>query len=114
MWENYEVRLRTECATVVKQTRNVFDGVYPQHPPRAFSSDMMIVYAPKRIYKDQVTVLKMICSSVCITYMIWFSTEVEYEHMLSAMVHLQDTRVSAIINATNFLMSLNKYFIRVT
>ena len=50
------------------------------------------------------TVLEMICSSVCITSMICFSKEVKYGHLLDTSVHMQDTRVAARGNATSFLM----------
>lgn len=50
------------------------------------------------------TVLEMIRSSECITSMICFSMEVEYGHLLDTRVHMQDTRVAARGNATNFLM----------
>ena len=65
---------------------------------------MMIFYAPKSIYEDKMTVLEMICSSVCITSMICFSMEVKYGHLLDTSVHMQDTRVAARGNATSFLM----------
>ena len=94
----------TECATVVEKSWDIFDGLYPQPPPRALSNDMMIFYAPKSIYEDQMTVLEMICSSVCITSMICFSMEVKYGHLLDTTVHMQDTRVAARGNATSFLM----------
>merc|ERR1711884_125245 len=75
-----------------------------QPPARALSNDMMIFYAPKSIYEDKMTVLEMICSSVCITSMICFSMDAKYGHLLDTSVHMQDTRVAARGNATSFLM----------
>ena len=56
------------------------------------------------MYEDKMTVLEMICSSVCITSMICFSMEIKYGHLLDTSVHMQDTRVAARGNATSFLM----------
>ena len=104
MCQHCEVPLCKDCATVVEQPWGIFDGLYPQPPPRALSNDLMIFYAPKSIYEDQMTVLEMICSSVCITSMICFSMEVKYGHLLDTRVHMQDTIVAARGNATSFLM----------
>ena len=102
--EHCEVPLCQECRTIVEQSWDIFDGLYQQFPPRALSNDMMIFYAPKSAYEDQMTVLEMICSSVCITSMICFSMEVKYGHRLDTIVHMQDTRVAARGNATSLLM----------
>ena len=102
--EQCEVPLCSECAGVVDEPWDIFDGYLPKPPRRALSSDLMIFYAPKSLYEDQMTVLEMICSSVCITSMICFSMEVKYGHLLDTRVHMQDTRVAARGNATSFLM----------
>ena len=82
--------------------KNVWTEVNP--PARALANDLMIFYAPRSIYEDQMTVMEMICSSVCITSMICFSMEVKYGHLLDTTVNKQDTRVAARGNATSFLM----------
>ena len=64
-------------------------GTVAQPPARALSNDMMIFYAPKSMYEDKMTVLEMICSSVCITSMICFSMEIKYGHLLDTSVHMQ-------------------------
>ena len=56
------------------------------------------------MYEDKMTVMEMICSSVCITSMICFSMEVKYGNLLDTTVHKQDMRVAARGNATSFLM----------
>ena len=83
---------------------DIFKGTVAQPPARALSNDLMIFYAPKSMYEDKMTVLEMICSSVCITSMICFSMEVKSGHRLDTSVHMQDTRVAARGNATSFLM----------
>ena len=83
---------------------DILKGTVAQPRARVLSNDMMIFYAPKSIYEDKMTVLEMICSSVCITSMICFSMEVKYGHLLDTSVHMQDTRVAARGNAISFLI----------
>ena len=68
--EHCEVPLCKDCATVVEQPWGIFGGLYSKPPPRVLSNDLMIFYAPMTIYEDQMTILEMICSSVCVTSMI--------------------------------------------
>ena len=56
------------------------------------------------MYEDNMIVMEMICSSVCITSMLCFSMEVKYGNMFDTTVHRQDMRVAARGNATSFLM----------
>ena len=44
-------------------------------PPAALANDMMIFYAPRELYTKKVTIMEMICASVCLTSMICFSLE---------------------------------------
>ena len=50
----------------------------PSMPPASLSNDMMIYYAPSILYKENVSVMEMICASVCITSMISFTLEKKY------------------------------------
>ena len=52
-----------ECADCIFKPK-------PPVPPAGLSNDMMIFYAPSILYTDNVTVMEMICASVCITSMI--------------------------------------------
>ena len=38
----------------------------PQLPPSALANDMMIFYPPFSLYKEKVTMMEMICASVCV------------------------------------------------
>ena len=73
-------------------------------PPMALTNDMMIFYAPVEIYEERMTVMEMICSSVCITSMICFSMEVKFGNMLDSEVHMHRHRVGARGNVTSFPM----------
>ena len=48
-------------------------------PPAALANDMMIFYAPRELYTKKVTIMEMICASVCLTSMICFSLEKNIE-----------------------------------
>ena len=50
----------------------------PSLPLAGLSNDMMIYYAPSILYKENVSVMEMICASVCITSMISFTLEKKY------------------------------------
>jgi hypothetical protein len=94
----------TECKTNLTAPTNLFHGFDRQPPARALAIDLMVFYAPKTMYECNMTVMEMICSSVCITSMICFSMEVKSAHLLDTAVHKQDSRVRARGNATTFLM----------
>ena len=81
-----------------------YEQMFRNPPARALSNDLMTFYAPKTMYECNMTVMEMICSSVCITSMICFSMEVKYGHLLDTTVHKQDNRVAARGNATTFQM----------
>ena len=87
-------------------------------PPAALANEMMIFYAPKELYTEQVTVLEMICASVCLTSMICFTLEARHrnESPFDEQVHMNRHRMGARGNATSFplpwqdlLAELNKY-----
>ena len=63
---------------------------------------MMIFYAPRELYTEEMTVMEMICASVCITSMICFSLEVKFGNMFDSQVHMHRHRVGARGNATSF------------
>ena len=73
-------------------------------PPAALANDMMIFYAPKELYTKKVTVMEMICASVCLTSMICFRLEKKYrgERAFDEQVHMQNNRMAARANATSF------------
>ena len=55
-------------------TQHIF-GDGPSMPPSSLANDMMIYYAPTELYTENVTVMEMLCASVCITSMICFALE---------------------------------------
>ena len=73
-------------------------------PPAALANDMMIFYAPRELYTKKVTIMEMICASVCLTSMICFSLEKKYrgERAFDEQVHMQNHRMAARGNATSF------------
>ena len=70
----------------------------------ALANDMMIFYAPKEIYINNVTVVEMICANVCITSMICCTLEMKHrnENPLDSTVHMARHRMGARGNATSF------------
>ena len=76
----------------------------PRMPPAALTNDMMVFYAPVRIYTNDVTVVEMICASVCITSMICCTLELKHrrENPLDSNVHMPRHRMGARGNATSF------------
>jgi len=73
-------------------------------PPAALTNDMMIFYAPKELYTMKVTVMEMICASVCLTSMICFTLEARHrkENPFDSEVHMARHRMGARGNATSF------------
>ena len=80
-------------------------------PAQALMNDMMIFYAPRELYTMNVTVLEMICASVCMTSMICFTLEAKYrneqpkhggEHPFDAQVHMSKHRMGARGNVPSF------------
>ena len=64
-------------APVCKECEHDLDAKVPSLPPAALANDMMIYYAPTILYAQNVTMMEMVCSSVCITSMICFTWEKE-------------------------------------
>ena len=75
-----------------------------QMPPAALVNDLMIFYAPRELYTQNVTILEMICASPCLTSMICFSLEKKYrgQRAFDEKVHMNRHRMGARGNATSF------------
>ena len=86
-----------ECETCLYQQP-------PKMPAVSLANDMMIFYAPREIYVQEMTVMELICSSVCITSMICLFFEVKFGNLFDTKVHMHRHRVGARGNATSFLM----------
>lgn len=73
-------------------------------PAAALANDMMIFYVPRELYTQKVTVMEMICASVCLTSMICFTLEAKYrrENPFDSEVHMARHRMGARGNATSF------------
>ena len=73
-------------------------------PPAALVNDLMIFYAPRELYTQNVTILEMICASPCLTSMICFSLEKKYrgQRAFDEKVHMNRHRMGARGNATSF------------
>jgi hypothetical protein len=86
-----------ECAAYL-------DAQEPSLPPMSLTNDMMIFYAPRELYTMEVTVMEMICASVCLTSMICFTLEWKYRHEnpFDEKVHMAQHRMGARGNATSF------------
>jgi len=93
-----EVPLCNMCSIALK------DGYTALPASTALANDMMIYYAPKSLYEDELTVMEMICCSPCIASLICFSMEVKYGHMLDSQLHMQRHRVGARGNSTSFIL----------
>ena len=100
---------QTECceeciAPVCNECAKSLDSEAPSLPPAALSNDMMIYYAPAVLYVKKVTVMEMICASVCVTSMICFTLEKKYRNCRSMDedVHSNTYRMAARGNATSF------------
>ena len=67
---------------------------------------MMIFYAPRELYTMEVTVMEMLCASVCLTSMICFTLELKYrrENPFDSQVHMARHRMGARGNVTSFPM----------
>ena len=82
-------------------------GPRPRMPIRALSNDLMIFYAPRILYAKKVTIMEMICASVCLTTMITFTLEKKYraqQRLFDSTVHMHRHTVGARGNATSFPM----------
>ena len=76
----------------------------PSLPPAALANDMMVYYAPEILYTEEVTMMEMVCASVCLTSMICFSFEKKYrgERVFDEKVYMNNHRMGARGNATSF------------
>ena len=68
-----------ECKSDVEKPRTRGAATIRSVPPRSFANDLMTFYAPDRMYTEGMTVMEMLCCSPCITSMICFSLEVEFQ-----------------------------------
>ena len=73
-------------------------------PQLALRNDLMVFYGPRELYELNVTVVEMLCASVCVTAMICFTLEAKqrYEKPLDEHAHMHRHRVGARGNATSF------------
>ena len=73
-------------------------------PSASLCNDMMIYYAPSILYKENVSVMEMICASVCITSMISFTLEKKYRgcRSMDQTHNANKHRMAARGNATSF------------
>ena len=62
-------------APVCKECAKHLDAEYPCLPPACSSNDMMMLYSPTILYAKKVTVMEIICASMCVTTMIRFTLE---------------------------------------
>ena len=104
---------RTLCEAcrvpICSDCNGYFNSVEPSLPPAALANDMMIFYAPTEIYSLNVTVVEMICASVCITSMICCTLEMRNrkENPFDSTVHMSRHRMGARGNATSFPLPWN-------
>ena len=74
-------------------------------PPAALANDMMICYAPTDLHTENVTVMDMLCASVCITSMICLMFEqkgIWGHRAMDELMHGNAHRMAARRNATSF------------
>ena len=83
-------------------------------PAAALANDMMIFYAPSILYTERVTVMEMVCASVCLTSMICFSLEKKYrgDRAFDEGVHMNNHRMGARGNATSFPLPWQDLFLQ--
>ena len=83
----------------------------PSMPPFCLGNDMMVFFAPRELYTLDVTVMEMLCASVCITSMICFTLETKYRNQLSQggsvhpydwTLHMARHRMGSRGNVTSF------------
>ena len=76
----------------------------PTVPPAGLSNGMMIYDAPSILYRENVSVMGMICASVCITSMISFTLEKKYRgsRSMDQKHNANKHRMGARGNATSF------------
>ena len=76
----------------------------PGMPPAALANDMIIYSAPTALYIENVTVMEILCASVCVTSMLCFTLEDKYSghRAMAEFVHDNEHRMAARGNATSF------------
>ena len=91
-------------APVCQECAKHLDAEDPSLPPASLSNDMMIYDAPTILYAHKVTVMEMICASVCVTSMICFAFEKKYRNCrnMDEEVQANTYRMAARGNATSF------------
>ena len=87
----------TECSIDLKSAK-------PKLPPSSIANDMMVFYPPKILYEEKVTIMEMICASVCITSIICFTLvkNCRYVRGIDEAVHANEHRMAFRGNATSF------------
>ena len=106
--ENKEHSKKDCCEKCVAPVcRECFDNVAdakPKLPPSSLANDMMIFYPPKMLYEEKVTMMEMICSSVCITSIMCFTLEKKFRNVraMDETVHSNEHRMAFRGNATSF------------
>jgi hypothetical protein len=99
----HEQILCVDCELpLCEDCREKLQRKHPEMPAACLANDMMVFYAPREVYEEKVTVMEMICASICITSMICFSLECRYGNMLDSECNMQTGRVAARGNATSF------------
>ncbi|CAK0825765.1 unnamed protein product [Prorocentrum cordatum] len=75
-------------------------------PPAALANDMMTFYSPEELFAGNVTLLEMICASVCVTSMVCFTLEKRHRNERSFDMEAGNNtrRMAARGNATSFPM----------
>eukprot|EP00438_Fugacium_kawagutii_P017484 Skav217980 [mRNA] locus=scaffold496:402099:408191:- [translate_table: standard] len=67
--------LCSQCWVPVCRTCKIDIVSHGRQPAAALSNDMMVYYAPRETFSEEVTVMEMLCASPCLTTMICFSLE---------------------------------------
>jgi hypothetical protein len=75
------------CHECLKYLNRDAQAALQKVPPQALANDMMVFYAPTALNEKGMTIMEMMCSSVCITSMICFSMGVKHGHMLNSETH---------------------------
>eukprot|EP00959_Pyramimonas_sp_CCMP1952_P247100 5164887-Pyramimonas_sp.AAC.1 len=70
-WHSENTACRCCEAPLCGECKNAMVGVRGEAtlPPAALANDMMAFYSPEELFGSKVTILEMICASVCITSM---------------------------------------------
>ena len=82
----------------------------PQRPHIAISNDLYFGYIPKMIYTEGVTIMELLCASVCHPTMISIMLECYGYDLRKEKVHMQEHRTGARGNVTAFEQSIDKLY----